>query len=45
MARRGRAIVHERFDRRQNIDQLVEIFAERGGQGPPPRELRGAAAR
>ena len=27
LAQRGRTVVHERFDRRQNIEQLVEIFA------------------
>lgn len=33
---RGRARVHERFDRRQNIRQLVEIFALHGGQQRHP---------
>jgi len=46
MAVRGRAVVQERFDRHQNIKQLVEIFAEYGGgQRTRQRELRDASTR
>lgn len=45
LAARGRARVHERFDRHQNIQQLVEIFASRGGQHPQHHELHDTTAR
>jgi glycosyltransferase involved in cell wall biosynthesis len=34
LARAGRAVVLERFDRRRTIHQLVEIFGAHGGHGP-----------
>ncbi len=45
LAARGRALVHERFDRRQNITQLVEVFAAHGGRHPERHELHDTRTR
>lgn len=45
LAARGRALVHERFDRQQNIQQLVEIFASHGGQRPAHHEIHDTSPR
>lgn len=45
MATRGRALVHERFDRLKNIRELVDVFASHCPIGQEPRELHDAHRR